>query len=184
MLHQKARSTRKAMRSCGKHAVMHHDQCGADRCADHPEPALAQRSPELQLAHNRGGGTRPKRIVEFEPERNEESEAHRRPEAKCVQQWRSSLRRIREGRVSSANGTFISSRSGLVECVCHYPVLVHFASAYRGFTSPSPPPICAISDAATSLVPLSGRERTRASPKVVVSNAASRVGGSNSGFDD
>ena len=95
----------------------HHDHCGADHGADHPEPALTQRSPELQLAHNRRGGTRPKRIVEFEPERNEESEAHRRPEAKCVQQWRSSLRRIREGRVPSANGTCISSRSGLVECV-------------------------------------------------------------------
>jgi hypothetical protein len=57
----------------------HHDHCGADRGADHPEPALAQRSSELGLAHNRRGGTGPKGIVELEPERNEESEAHSRP---------------------------------------------------------------------------------------------------------
>src|SRR6266436_8836383 len=73
-----------------------YDRYGADRGTDHPEPALAQRSSELRLAHNRRGGAGPKGIVEFEPERNEESEAERRPEAKCVQQRGGGLRRLCE----------------------------------------------------------------------------------------
>ena len=66
----------------------HHDHDGADHGADHPEPALAQRSAELRLAHDRRGGAGPERIVELEPERDEEGEADGRPQPDAEQQRR------------------------------------------------------------------------------------------------
>jgi hypothetical protein len=55
------------------------DHRGADRGADHSEPSFAQRSAELRLAHDRGGGPGPKRIVELEPEGDVERETDRSP---------------------------------------------------------------------------------------------------------
>src|SRR5260370_132118 len=83
-------------------------------------PALAERGPELGLATKCCGGTRPKRIVELEPECHEQSKAHRRPQSKSEQQRRTNLCRLHEGRRPSANSTCNSDWSGLVECVCHY----------------------------------------------------------------
>ena len=69
-----------------------HDRHGADYRADHSEPALPQRSSELRLAHDRGGGTGPKRAVELEPERDEQREANGSPEPNTEEQWCTSIR--------------------------------------------------------------------------------------------
>ena len=63
----------------GKARVRHHDHDGADDGADHPEPRLAQRSPELGLANDRGRSAGPKGIVELEPERDVGSGSSRTP---------------------------------------------------------------------------------------------------------
>src|SRR5262249_35279739 len=69
-------------KECGQH----HDHDGAHNRSDHPEPAFAQRSAELWLADDRRGGAGPKRIVEFEPEGDEQSQTNGRPKSQAKKQ--------------------------------------------------------------------------------------------------
>jgi hypothetical protein len=79
--------------ACGQY----HDRCCADHGADHPEPSLAQRSPELRLTDGRRGGTGPKGVVEFEPERDEESETDGSPQPNAEEErFAGSGQRIRQ----------------------------------------------------------------------------------------
>ena len=71
-----------------KASNQHHAHHCADEGADHPEPALAQRSAELRQADNRRRRARPKRVVELQPERDVKSQRHRRPESQSEQQRR------------------------------------------------------------------------------------------------
>src|SRR5262249_61940020 len=52
----------------------------------HPEPAFAQRSAELRLAHDCRGGAGPKRIVELEPEGDEQSQTNGSPKPQAKKQ--------------------------------------------------------------------------------------------------
>ncbi len=51
-----------------------YDHRGADHCADHAEPALAQCGSKLRLAYDCRRGPSPERIVELQPERDVEGE--------------------------------------------------------------------------------------------------------------
>jgi hypothetical protein len=66
-------------KECGQH----HDHDGAHDRSDHPEPAFAQRSAELRLAHDCRGGAGPKRIVELEPEGDEQRQTNGSPKAQA-----------------------------------------------------------------------------------------------------
>jgi hypothetical protein len=70
-------------------ASREHDDCErAHDGADHAEPALAQRGAELRLAHDRGRGASPERVVELEPERHVKREADRGPHTQSEEQGR------------------------------------------------------------------------------------------------
>ena len=69
-------SARSSLREPGG---QHHDRCCADHRADHSEPALAQRSPELRETDGRRGDARPKRVVELKLKRDEEGETYGSP---------------------------------------------------------------------------------------------------------
>ena len=60
----------------------YHEHRGAARDAGHPEPTIAQRSPELRLARDRSGSAGPKGIVEPQREGDEEREIHGSPQSK------------------------------------------------------------------------------------------------------
>jgi hypothetical protein len=63
-----------------------HDRHGADHSADHTERGFAQRGTEARLTDDRRGRAGPVRIVEFEPVRDVECEAHGDPEPQAKEQ--------------------------------------------------------------------------------------------------
>jgi hypothetical protein len=65
-----------------------HDGSSTHHCADHAEPALAQRRTETRLAHHCGLRAGPIGVAELEPERNVEREAHGGPQPQAEQQGR------------------------------------------------------------------------------------------------
>jgi hypothetical protein len=89
------------------------DDC-ADDGADHPEPAFAQRGAKLRLAHDRGGATRPIRVVELEPERDEQGETDGGPQPNGKEQ--------RRAIVASASGRLQLNRNdAALACIVAIP---------------------------------------------------------------